>query len=133
MTVPTNIPETPMRHTKQESLLESKGKKHLISLDLIQHVFKTVMGLFDDKHVEDLSHWIHYRGYYNFDDMYDTFGHNPENVHKCEEYKWNGEKDFISPNIAQKVKIFIQWTTMKDDIYILHDKRRLHGIQKNGH
>ena len=66
MIVPTNITEPPMRHTKQESLLESKGKKHLISLELIKHVFKTVMGLFDDKQVEDLSHWIHYREYYNF-------------------------------------------------------------------
>ena len=82
MTVPTNITEPPMRHTEQESLLKSKGKKHIISLELIQHVFKTVMGLFDDKQVEDLSHWIHYRGSYNFDDMYDTFHHNPENVHK---------------------------------------------------
>ena len=45
---------------------------------------------FDDKQVEDLSHWIHYRGYYKFDDMYDTFHHNLEDVHKCEEHKWNG-------------------------------------------
>ena len=75
-----------MGHTKQQSLLESKRKKHLISLEFIQHVFKTVMGLFDDEQEEDLSHWIHYRGHYNFDDMYDTFCHNPEHVHKCEEY-----------------------------------------------
>ena len=59
MTVPTNIPETPMGHTKQESLLESKRKKHLISLELIQHIFKTVMGLFDHEQVEALYHWIH--------------------------------------------------------------------------
>ena len=52
MTVPTNITEPPMGHTKQESHLKSKEKKPLISLDLIQHVFKTVMGLFDDKQVE---------------------------------------------------------------------------------
>ena len=111
MTVPANIPETPMGHTKQESLLESKGKDNLISLEHIQHVFKTVMGLCADKQVESLSHWIHYRGYYNFDDMYDTFCRDPEYVHKCEEYKWNGVKECISPNIAQKVKSFI---------YILH-------------
>ena len=85
MTVPTNITETPMGHTEQESLLKSKGKKHLISLELIQHVFKTVMGFFDYKQVEDLSYWIHFRGYYNFDDVYDTFCHNPENVQKHEE------------------------------------------------
>ena len=48
MTLPTNITEPPMGHTKKESLLESKEKKHHISLELIKHVFKTVMGLFDD-------------------------------------------------------------------------------------
>ena len=42
-------------------------------MDLIQHVFKTVMGLFDDKQVEKLSHWIQYRGYYNFDDIMTHF------------------------------------------------------------
>ena len=121
MTVPTNVLETPMGHTKQESLLESKGRKHRISLKIIQHVFKTDMGLFDDKQVEDLSHWIHNRGHFNFDDMYDTFCHDPEFVYKCEEYKWNGVKECICPNIAQKVKSFIQWMNMKDAIYILHD------------
>ena len=101
-----------MGHIKQESLFESKGKKHLISLELIQHVFKTVMGLFDDEQVEALSHWIDYREHYNFDDTYDTFYHNPEYVHKCEEYNWNGVKECINYNIAQKVKSFIQWMNM---------------------
>ena len=121
MTVPTNIPETSMGHTKQESLLESKGKQHLISLELIQHVFKTVTGLFDDEHVESLSHWRHYESYFNFDDLYDIFCHTPEYVHKCEDYKWNGIKVCISPNIARKVKSIIQWMNMKDDIHILYD------------
>ena len=48
MTVPTNILETPMGHTEQESYLKSKGKQPFISMDLIQHVFQTVMGLFAD-------------------------------------------------------------------------------------
>ena len=74
------------------------------------------MGLFDDEQVELLFHWIHYRGYYNFDDMYDTFCHNPEYVHKCKDYKWNGLKDCINPYIAQKVKSFIKRMNMKDDI-----------------
>ena len=73
MTVPTNITETPMGHTEQESLLKFKGKKHLVSLELIQHVFKTIVGLFGDDEVEALSHWIHYREQCNFGDMYDTF------------------------------------------------------------
>ena len=79
------------------------------------------MGLFDDEQVEVLSHWVHYRRYYNFDDMYDTFCHNPEYVHKCTEHRWNGAKQHIIPSIAPKVKSFIQWKNMKEDIHILHD------------
>ena len=60
MTVPTNITEPPMGHTEQESHPKSKGKEPLISMDFIQHVFQTVLGLFDDKQVEKLSHWIQY-------------------------------------------------------------------------
>ena len=58
MTVPTNITEPPMGHTEQESHLKSKGKKPFISMDLIQYVFQTVMGLFNDEQLEKLSHWI---------------------------------------------------------------------------
>ena len=79
------------------------------------------MGLFDDEQVETLSHWIHYRRYYNLDDMYDAFCCDAEYDHKCEEYKWNGVKDVISANTAQKVKSFIQWMNMKDDVCVLHD------------
>ena len=57
--------------------------------------------------------------------MYDTFHQNPEDVHKCEEYKWNDVKDYIIPNIAQKVKSFIQWMNLKDDIHILHEHFRI--------
>ena len=38
-----------------------------------------------------------------------------------EEYKWNGVKDYISPNIAHEVKSFIQWMNLKYYIHILHD------------
>ena len=81
MTVSTNITDQPMRHTDQESHLESKGEKCFIPMDLIQHVFQTVMVLFNDEQLEKLSHWIHFRGYETFDDMYDDFRHNPEDVH----------------------------------------------------
>ena len=121
MTVPTNITEPPMGHTKQELHLESKGNEPLISVDLIQHVFQTVMGLFDDKQVEKLSDWIQYRGYHNFDDIYDAFCNDPEDVHKYEDFKWNGAKDYIGSNVVQKVKSFIKWMNLKKDISILYD------------
>ena len=61
MTVPTSIIEPPMGHTEQEPHLKSKSRKLLISMDLIQHVFQTVMGLTIDEQLEQLSYWIEYR------------------------------------------------------------------------
>ena len=52
MTVPTNIPETPMVHTKHESLHGSKGT----NIEIFQHVLKTVMGIMDDEQIELFSH-----------------------------------------------------------------------------
>ena len=133
MTVPTNITEPPMGHTEQESHLESKGEEHFIPMHLIQHVFQTVMGLFNDGQFEKLSHWIQFRGYGTFDDMYDDFCHNPEDDHKYEDFEWNGVKDHIGPNIVLKIKGFTKWMNLKKGISIIYDhflfsldKRRLY-------
>ena len=110
-----------MGPTEQESHLESKGKKVFIPVDLIQHIFQTVMGLFNDEQLENLYHWIQFRGYETFDDMYDGFHHNPEDVQKYEDFKWNGVKDYIGPNIVQKVKKLHQMDELKKGLSILYD------------
>ena len=106
MIVPTNITESPMGHAEQESHLKSKEEEHFIPMHLIQHDFQTVMGLCIDGQLEKLSHWIQFREYGTFDDMYDDFHHNPEDVHKYGDFEWNGVKDHIGPNIALKIKGF---------------------------
>ena len=62
MTVPTNIPETPIVHTDHESFQGSKGKNISISTEVLQHVLKTIMDIKDDDKVESFSHWMSYRG-----------------------------------------------------------------------
>ena len=110
-----------MGHTKQESHLESKGKKHPIPMDLIQHVFQIVMGLLNHGQLEKLSHWKQSRGYENFDEMYHDFHHNPEDIQKYGDFEWNGVKDHIGPNIVLKVKGFSKWMNLKKVISILYD------------
>ena len=56
MTVPTNIPETPMVHTEHESLHGSKGTNISILMEILQHVLKTVMGIMDDDQIACFSH-----------------------------------------------------------------------------
>ena len=51
MTVPTNIPETPMVHTEHKSLQGSKGTNIPISMEIHQHVLKTDMGIMDDEQI----------------------------------------------------------------------------------
>ena len=55
MTVPTNIPETPIVHTEHESSQGSKGKKISIYTVVLQHVLKTIMDIQDDEEVESFS------------------------------------------------------------------------------
>ena len=54
MTVLTNISEPPMSHTKQNSFHGSKGKEHHIPMELYQHVFDTVLGIFQDDQLETI-------------------------------------------------------------------------------
>ena len=69
VTVPTNIPDTPMIHTKHKSLHRSKGTKTPIPMEILQHVIKTVLGIMDDDQIESFSHWVSSIGYYIFSDI----------------------------------------------------------------
>ena len=93
-------------------------------MELLQYVFKTVLGMWNDDQIESFSHWVHYRGYFSFDDMYHHFHHNPDNIDKYDEYKVNGVKDHLNSNILHKIKTFFIWmsTEMKSGICILHDE-----------
>ena len=92
MTVPTNIPETPMVHTKHKSLHRSKGTNISIPMEILQHVLKTVMGIMDDEQIESFSHWMYYRGFYTFTDIHDQFHHISDNIYNYTEHRVNGIK-----------------------------------------
>ena len=85
MTVPTSIPEAPMVHTEHESLHGSKGTNTSIAMEILQHVLKTVMGIMDDDQLESFSHWMFYRGFYNFTDLCDQLYHISEDIYNCAE------------------------------------------------
>ena len=124
MTIPNNFPETCMVYTEHDSLHGSKGKKCTIPMELIQHVFKTVLGMWNDEQIESFSHQVHYRGYSSFNDMYNHLCCNSDSIDKYDEYKINGEKYILNSNIMHKIEMFIDWMSkeMEDRIHILHDK-----------
>ena len=49
MTVPNNIPETPIAHREHEPFQGSKGKKISIPMEGFQHVLKPIMNIQDDE------------------------------------------------------------------------------------
>ena len=55
MTVPTNIPETPIVHTNHKSLQGSNDTNTFISMEILQHVLKTIMDIKTDEEVESFS------------------------------------------------------------------------------
>ena len=62
MTVPTNIPETPMTHTNNESLQESKEDSTASkSMEVYQHVLKIVMDIQNEDEIQSFSRWMNYR------------------------------------------------------------------------
>ena len=124
MTVPTNIPETPMFHTKHKSLHGSKGMKHSIPMEVLQCVLKTVLGIRNDDQIDSFSHWVSYRGYHNFDYVCEHLQSISADFDKYAEYRVNGIKYYLNSNIIHKIEMFSCWMSekMRDGIHILHDE-----------
>ena len=120
MSTPTNIPETPMGETKQESLFESKEKFQ----KQLQHTFQTTLKLTSPDQFDQLCQWMEYKQYLTIDDFYHSSYNDPENFDTegpATEYKWKGKMTHLSANIAQKLKSFVRWMTHEDRPYELHD------------
>ena len=45
--------------------------KHSTPMEVLQHVLKTVLGIRDDDQIDSFSHWVSYRGYHSFNDIYE--------------------------------------------------------------
>ena len=117
---PTNIPETPMGGTEQDSYFKSKEKFQ----QQLQHIFQTTLRLTAPDQFHQLCQWMEYNQYLTIDDFYHSSYNDPEKFDingPATEYKWKGKMNHISPNVAQKLKSFVRWMTHEERPYELHD------------
>ena len=120
MRTPTNIPETPMGETEQDSFFVSKEKFQ----QQLQDIFQTILKLTGPDRFDQLCQWMEYNQYRTIDDFYDSSYNDPEKFYTkgpATEYTWKGKMNHLSPIVAQKLKCFVRWMTHEDRPYELHD------------
>ena len=99
MSTPTNISETPMGETEQDSFFESKEKFQ----QQLQDIFQTILRLTGPDHFDQLCQWMEYSQYLTIDDLYDSSYNDPEKFDTkglATEYKWKGKMNHLSPNVV---------------------------------
>ena len=109
-----------MGETVQDSFFESKEKFH----QQLHDIFQTIMRLTGPDQFDQLCQWMEYKQYLTINDFYDSSYNDPEKFDtKCPatEYKWKGKMNYLSPNVAQKLKSFVRWMTHEERPYELHD------------
>ena len=120
MSTPTNIPETPMGETEQESYPKSKDKFQ----QQLQDIFQTILRVNDPDQFDQLCQWMEYKQYCTIDDFYDNYRDDPEKLdtkNAAAEYKWKGKMNHLSANVAQKLKSLVKWMAHEERPYDLHD------------
>ena len=120
MSTPTNIPETLMGETKQESFSKSKEKFQ----QKLQDIFQTILKLTGPDHFDQLCQWIEYKQYLTIDEFYERSYNDPDKVDTkgpATEYKWKWKMNHLSPIVVQKLKCFVKWMTHDDRPYEIHD------------
>ena len=120
MSIPTNLPETPMGGTDQDSYPKSKEKFQ----QQLQHIFQTTLWLTAPDQFDQLCQWMEYNQYHTIDDFYDSSYKDPDKFDTkgpATEYKWKGKMNYLSANVAQKLKSFVKWMAHEDRPYELHD------------
>ena len=120
MSTPTNIPETPMGGTKQDSYFKSKEKFQ----QQLQHIFQTTLKLISPDQFDQLCQWMEYNQYLTIDDFYHNSCDDPEKFDindPATEYKWKGKVNHLSANVAQKLKSFVEWMNHEEGSSELHD------------
>ena len=120
MSTPTNIPETPMGEPEQDSYFKSKEKFQ----QQLQDIFQTILRLNDPDQFDQLCQWMEYKQFHTFDDFYDTYRGDPEKLDAKNpeaEYKWKGKMNYLSANVAHKLKSFVKWMVHEKRPNDLHD------------
>ena len=120
MSTPTNNPETAMGEPEQDSYFKSKEKFQ----QQLQHIFQTTLRLTAPDQFDQLCQWMESNQYLTIDDFYHKSCDDPEKFDindPATEYKWKGKMNYLSANVAQKLKSFVRWMTHEDRPYELHD------------
>ena len=120
MSIPTNIHETLMGETEEDSFFKSKEK----SQQQPQHIFQTNLRLTGPDQFDQLCQWMEYNQNSTIDDFYDSSYNDLEKFDTkgpATEYKWKGKMNHLSPNVAHKLKCFVRWKAHEDRPYELHD------------
>ena len=113
MSTPTNIPETSMGGTEQDSYPKSKEKFQ----QQLQYIFQTTLRLTSPDQFDQLCQWMKYNQYVTIDDFFESSYNDPEKFDTegpATEYKWKGKMNHLSANVAQKLKSFVRWMTHED-------------------
>ena len=122
MSIPTNIPKTLMGETEQDSFFKSKEKFQ----QQLQDIFQTILRLTADQ-FDQLCQWMEYNQYRTIDDFYDSSYNDPEKFDTkgpATEYKWKGKMNYLSANVAQKLKSFVRWMTHEDRTWMRMGRER---------
>ena len=120
MSTPTNILENPMGEPEQDSYFKSKEKFQ----QQLQHIFQTTLKLTRQDQFHQLCQWMEYNQYLTIDDFFENSCDDPEKFDindPATEYKWKGKMNYLSANVAQKLKSFVEWMAHEDRPYELHD------------
>ena len=76
MSTPTDIPETPMGETEQDSYFESKKTFQ----QQLQDIFQTTLRLTRPDQFDQLCQWMKYNQYRTIDNFYERSYNDPENL-----------------------------------------------------
>ena len=100
MSTPTNIPETPMGGTEQDSYLKSKKTFQ----QQLQDIFQTALRMTTPDQFDQLCQWMEYQQHRTIDDFYESSYNDPEKFDTKgidTEYKWKGKMNYLSANVAK--------------------------------
>ena len=122
MTVHTSIPETPMAHSKYESLQESKDTNSPRSMEVLPHVLQKVLDIKDEGENQSFAKWMKYRGYDTLTDICANFYHILDRIHDYSEFRADGLTSALKLSTMNKIRMFTSWigTKMTDGIFELY-------------
>ena len=109
-----------MGESEQDSYFESKKKFQ----QQLQGIFQTTLRLTRPDQFDQLCQWMKYNQYCTIDDFYESSYNDSEKFDingPATEYKWKGKMNYLSANVAQKLKSFVRWMRHEDRPYELHD------------